>query len=113
MTASLSKLPQSEQPISEQFRIIAKKWVDADSAANLLERTKDTFLSKKMLALGEMPVSKADMQVKASIEWTEHIDAIVAARRDANLLKLQLEYIRMRFSEQQSAEATARKERGL
>ena len=113
VTSLHQPVPEKDRPLSEQYRIIAKKWVDSEAAAAILEETKSAFLSQRMLALGEMPVSKAEMQVKASIEWTEHLDAMVVARKDANLLKVHLEYIRMRFQEQQSAEATARKERGL
>jgi hypothetical protein len=100
----------SNQPISEQFRVIAKKWVEADTAANLLEETKSAVLSQMMLKLGEMPVSKAEMQVKGSSEWTTHIEKMVKARSDANLLKVQLEYLRMRHGEHQSLEATQRAE---
>lgn len=99
--------------ISEEFRITAKAWVDADSAANLLEETKSAILSQKMVALGDMAVSKAEMQVKASPEWVDHITKMVKAREQANLLKVKLEWIRMKFSEQQSSEATARAERRL
>ena len=103
----------AELPNSEQYRIVAKEFVDADAAANLLEELKSATLSQKMQALGEMPVSKAEMQIKASLEWKEYIEGMVAARKRANKLKAQLEYIRMRFSENQSAEATARAERRL
>lgn len=103
----------SNLPLSEQFRIIAKKWVEADSAANILEETKSAVLSKRMAALGDMPVSKAEMTVKASQEWTDHITTMVQAREKALLLKVQLEYIRMQFSEWQSAEATKRAEMRL
>jgi len=103
----------SNLPLSEQFRIIAKKWVEADSAANILEETKSAVLSKRMTALGDMPVSKAEMTVKASQEWTDHITTMVQAREKALLLKVQLEYIRMQFSEWQSAEATKRAEMRL
>lgn len=103
----------SSLPLSEQFRIIAKKWVEADSAANILEETKSAVLSKRMTALGDMPVSKAEMTVKASQEWTDHITTMVQAREKALLLKVQLEYIRMQFSEWQSAEATKRAEMRL
>src|SRR5580692_4794300 len=98
-------------PISEQYRLIAKKYVDADSAANMLEECKGAFLAKMMAARGDMAVSKAEMQVKASDEWSDYIGKMVRAGEQAALLKAQLEYIRMRHSEQQSAEATARAER--
>ncbi|KPK13981.1 MAG: hypothetical protein AMJ56_00610 [Anaerolineae bacterium SG8_19] len=103
----------SNLPLSEQFRIVAKKWVDADSAASILEETKSAFLSKSMADLGDMPVSKAEMTVKASTPWTDYITEMVEARKKAALLKVQLEYIRMQFSEWQSHEATRRAEMKL
>ena len=103
----------SNLPLSEQYRLIAKKWVDADSAANILEETKSAYLSSCMLALGDMPVSRAEMTVKGSMEWAEHVTTIVKAREKANLLKVQLEYIRMKFSEFQSQEASKRAEMRL
>lgn len=100
-------------PVSEQYRIIAKRWVDADAAASLLEESKSSFLAKMMSELGDMPVSRAEMQVKASVEWQEYVKSMVDARQKASLLKVQLEYIRMRFSEEQSHEATRRAEMKL
>ena len=100
-------------PLSEQFRLVAKKWVDADSAATLLEETKSAVLAQMMTACGDIPVSRAEMQVKASPEWTAHIEKMVEARRAASLLKVQLEYIRMQSSEHQSQEATKRAEMKL
>jgi len=62
----------TDRPISEEYRIVAKKFVDADAAANLLEETKSAVLSQQMMALGDMPVSRAEMQVKASGQWHQH-----------------------------------------
>jgi hypothetical protein len=101
------------QPLSEQFRLAAKEWVEADSAANILEETKSAVLSQMMVKLGDVPVSRAEMQVKASGEWLEHITKMVKARETSNLLKVKVEWLRMRHSEQQSQEATARAERRL
>jgi len=103
----------SDLPLSEQFRIVAKKWVDADAAASILEESKSAFLSKKMADLGDMPVSRAELTVKASAEWTDYINEMTTARKNAATLKVQLEYIRMRFSEWQSHEATKRAEMKL
>lgn len=100
-------------PLSEQFRIVAKKWVDAEAAASILEDTKSAVLSQHMAALGDMPVSKAEMTVKASAEWSVHVEKIVEARKQANLLKVQMEYLRMKSGEWQSAEATKRAEMKL
>ena len=100
-------------PISEQYRLIAKKYVDADSAATLLEECKSAILAKMMAARGDMPVSKAEMQVKASDEWSDYIGKMVRARERAALLKAQMTYIQMKFQEWQSDNATRRAEMRL
>lgn len=100
-------------PWSEQFRIVAKQWVDAEAAASLLEDTKSAVLAERMAALGEMPVSKAEMTVKASQEWRGDLLAISTARQAANRLKVQMEYLRMKFQEWSSHEATKRTEARL
>lgn len=103
----------SNLPLSEQYRIVAKAYVDADSAASLLEETKSAVLARMMLALGDMPVSRAEMQTKASAEWNEFVTNMVKAREKAAFLKVKLEYIRMKFNEQQSLEASKRAEMRL
>lgn len=100
-------------PWSEQYRIVSKQWVDADAAATILEDTKSAVMSERMLALGEMAINKAEALVKASPEWRRHIEAIVNARRAANRLKVQLEYLRMKFQEWSSENANKRAEMRL
>jgi hypothetical protein len=103
----------SNAPISEQFRVAAKQWVELDAAASLLEETKSAVLSQKMAALGDIPVSHAERTVKSSADWSDHVSRMVKARENANLAKVKLEWLRMRFSEQQSFEATQRAEMKL
>ncbi|MES2602122.1 MAG: hypothetical protein V4602_15070 [Pseudomonadota bacterium] len=100
-------------PWSEQYRIVARKWVDADAAASLLEDTKSAFLSQRMQANADLPVNRAEAMIKGSPEWADFIDKMVAARKQANLLKVQLEYLKMKFSEWQSENATKRAEMRL
>ncbi len=100
-------------PISEEFRIIAKKWVEADAAANMLEESKSAVLAKMISAQGDMPVNRAEARVKSSDDWSDYIKSMVDAREKASMLKVQLEYIRMRFSEWQSFEANRRAEMKL
>ena len=99
--------------LSEQYRLIGIEWVELDHAARLLEATKSAVLSQRMAALGDMPVSRAEQTVKASDEWLNHVTKIEEARTAANLKKIELETIRMQFSEQQSREATDRAERRM
>lgn len=96
------------RPLSEIYSEIGASWVDADAAANLLEDCKSAFLSQKMLLHPDVAVNKAEMLVKGSREWEDYIHKTVAARKRANLLKVQMETIRMRFSEWQSQEANER-----
>ena len=100
-------------PISEQYRLIAKRWADEDAAATLLEDSKSAVLAAMMSAKGDIPVSKAEMQSKASPEWKEYVQKTVEARRDASLLKVEVEFLKMRFQEEQSANANRRAEMRL
>jgi hypothetical protein len=106
-----------DRPISEQFRIIAKKWIEADHAASLMEETRTAVLSEIIAKTIShdiaMPYNKAEMAAKSSPDYKVFVTKMVDLRRQANLLKVQMDYIRMRFSENQSAEATARSERRL
>lgn len=90
-----TEMPEHERSISEQFRIVARNWCDAESAAQLLEETKTSVLAQKMAALGEMAVNKAEMTVKASTDWHDHLKKIVDARKEANLKKVHMEYLRI------------------
>jgi hypothetical protein len=103
----------AERPLSEQYRVAAKTWVELDSAASLLEETKSAVLSQRMKRLGDMPVSRAELEVKASEEWTHFVTRMVRAREAANLARVRLEWIRMRFSEWNSVTATRRAEMKL
>lgn len=103
----------ANEPISEQFRIVAKAFTDAEASANLLEEMKSATLSQWMLELGDMPVSKAEMTVKGSLRWKDYIESMTSARKRANELKLKLEWLRMRFQEWNSEAATRRAEMKL
>lgn len=103
----------SNMPVSEQFRVTAKAWVELDRAATMLEETKSAVLSQRMNALGDMPVSHAERTVKGSVEWLDFIKTMVDARTQANLKKVQMEYLRMKFSEWQSENANKRAEMRL
>lgn len=103
----------SNMPVSEQFRVTAKQWVELDRAATMLEETKSAVLSQKMNALGDIPVSHAERTVKASPEWSDFIKTMVDARTQANLKKVQMEYLRMKFQEWSSENANRRAEMRL
>lgn len=112
-----AEIPEHERPISEQFRIVAKSWVMADASARLLEEMKTTRLEQQKQRLieveGDMPDSHAERRVKATPEWETYIQGMVDAKTEANMRKAQMEFLRMRFTEIQDANASARAERRL
>lgn len=101
------------ETLSERYRLAAKEWVELDSTARMFEETKSAVLAQKMAVLGDMAVSKAELTVKSSPEWMAFITQMVEAKTAANLAKVKLEWIRMRFMENQSREASARAEMKL
>ena len=110
-------MPRDQRPLSEQFRLVAKRWVEADGAAHLMEEMKTTVLEQKKTAYiakhGDMPDAKVERIVKSSHEWEVYIKTMCKQRTDANLLKRQMDYINMKHREMISADANARKEMGL
>ena len=108
--------PYDNQPLSEIYRNTAKKWVDYESAASLLEETKSSVLqtrAQEFISMYNISGAEAERRVKSTPEWREWIEAMCEARKKALLLKCQLEYIRMRFQERMSADATSRAEMKL
>lgn len=102
-----------DKPVSEHFRLAAKEYVELEAAANMLETTKSSVFSQLVVKQGDIAVNRAELNVKASNEWMAHVEMIAEARKAANMAKVRMEYIRMLFSERQSAEANARAERKM
>ncbi len=100
-------------PWSEQYRIGGIDWADKDAAASLLEDTKSAVMAQRQMALGDIPVNRAEQIVKASPEWMDYLEKTNRARHAANLAKVKLEYIRMRYYEQAGEEANRRTEMRL
>jgi hypothetical protein len=63
-----------------------------------------------MIRLGDVPVSRAELTVKASPEWADYIKKMVRAREQANLARIEAEFLKMRFTEWQSQDANQRQE---
>ena len=104
----------NDKPLSEQYRLVAKEWVEAHSAASLMEETKSHTVAYRMSLLGnDVPVGRREMEVKASLEYREYVREMVELRKQADLLKVKLEWVRMRFQEWNSAEASKRAEMKL
>lgn len=118
MSKEIKDVPASERPLSEQFRIVARKYCDADAAATLMEQLKSTTLEGLKAKImqncdGNIADNASERMAKNDPEWVKYVKDMCAHRAKASKLKVQLEYIKMRSMEQQSAEANARAERKM
>lgn len=113
----MRNIPPKERPISEQFRIVARQFVEYDNAARLLEECKTATLSEmicNIISESEgMAHNQAEREAKASEQWRHYLDEMVKARTKANEKKVQLEYMRMKFTEWQMGMAMQRDERKM
>lgn len=98
----------SNEPLSYQWHQVAQRWVEAESAADLLENTKSAVLSQMMSRRPEASVAAKELAVKASVEWEDYVTRIAKARKEANLLKVEKEFMTLRFWEANSQAATER-----
>ncbi|MEE8114518.1 MAG: hypothetical protein V3T23_09185 [Nitrososphaerales archaeon] len=99
--------------ISEHFRLAAKDWVEKDGAARMLDESKTSVLAQRISFLGDIPHNKAEREVKSSDEWQDYLKKMVEAKTAANLARVKMDFLRMKFQEWQSAEANARNERKM
>lgn len=104
---------RNDVDISEQFRLAALEWAELDSAARMLDEGKTTYLAQQKALLGDVPDSHAERQVKASAQWADYIKNMVRTKTLANKARVQVDYLKMKFQEWQSAEANARAERKM
>src|SRR3972149_9923528 len=99
-------MTEDTRPWVDQYRNAAEDAADKESAAQLLEDMKSAVMAKKQAMLGgDIPVNRAEQTVKASRDWERYVQSCVDARKEANLAKVKVEFIRMRFAEEQSRAA--------
>jgi hypothetical protein len=107
----------SNQPLSEQYRLAGRRWADLEAAAKLLEETKAIQLSQWILEEREkdqdLAHNTAEARVKAGAKWQKLIENTIRLKRRANKARVYMKSVEMRFSEQQSFEATMRAEMKL
>jgi len=100
------------RPISEIYREAGEEWVVAKARADILEDTKSAHLSQMILRLqannSNLALNRAEAEAKASVEWTEYVHEAIEARKEANLLWVRMESVKMAYGEWQSAAANER-----
>lgn len=100
----------SDRPWSEVYGEAGRDWAEKEAAASLLEDAKSAVMAQRQAMLGDMPVNRAEQTVKASPDWMDYIEKTVAARKEANLAKVKMETVKMRYQEALNAEANLRLE---
>jgi hypothetical protein len=108
-----AEMPEHEQPLSEQYRIAAKEYVKAKSISKLSEDLKPSRFAELMKQRSDIAVSRAEIDVRASNEWKEHVASVVAAAEAADMARHKVKWIEMRFQEWVMEQAGARKEREM
>jgi hypothetical protein len=106
-------MTDDNRPLSQIWKEAADDWVDKDAAARMREETKTLRFAQKVMALGEIPVNRAEHTIKGSQEWMDSVKEDVDARTDANKAKVYMESVKMRHSEHMNEEANHRAEARL
>jgi phosphoribosyl-ATP pyrophosphohydrolase len=68
---------------------LGEDWSDLNYAADLLEETRKTLISKLANECGETSMAAKDNYALRQGAYDEHVRKMVAARRDANKAKVQ------------------------
>lgn len=102
-----------DKPWSQIYAEAGADWADKEAAAQLLEDCKSATMAQWCAEQGDVPVNRAEQNVKASDRWREYVEQTVEARRVANVAKVRLDSIKMRAMEQHAKEANFRAEARL
>lgn len=98
--ASIKNVPEKDQPLVEQFRIVAKQYAEAESEWYFMSEFKSAMLEQMKSNLiarqGEMPDNRAERIVKSGIEWEDWVRKMADAKKASLLLRMQLDYLKMK-----------------
>lgn len=111
--APVAEMPAHERPISEEYRLASKEAVRLKSVAKLAEDLKPSKFAELMMGHNDMAVSRAEIAVRASTEWQDHVRSVVAAQEAADYAHKRVKWIEMRFQEWVMQQAGARHERQM
>ena len=112
---TVTEMPASERPLSEQYRIVAKQFAAAYGQATFMENTRSGELAKLIKkrmdeANEKITRATAEMDVKASDAWYDFNERLAIAKEKVEILRAQKKYIEMVQWERNNADANRRKE---
>lgn len=106
--------PIDPDRVAHEVASAGDRWVQADHAAKLLEKTEKIVFAQLVrdLRRGEVTLSRRDAEDAALVSETyqSHVYAMTEARREANLARVAWEAARARFEAMRTAEASRRAE---
>lgn len=70
---------------------MGEAWANTQAAAEILEETKKTLIAQLSLQCNEKSIAAKEMFAYAHPDYTEHLQAMNAARKDANKHKVRYE----------------------
>lgn len=113
----ISEIATYERQLSEQYRLAAETWYDADRAAHLLEELKSATLESLkgdfIKADPKLDENRAERLAKTSPEWRSYIERMVRSRAAANKARARMKQLEMMHSEWLMKNAAARAERKM
>lgn len=115
------EMPERERPISELFRLAGDSWVAAKKQRDLIKGLKNTMFARRKREIIEehrqqgIKIAKSDAEemIEASDEWEQYIRGMIEADEATEAAWVKCQELEMRFSEWNSEQANARKERQM
>lgn len=85
--------PETASEIAQKIADQGKAWAEAEAAASLLENSRHSVRAQLAIEYLETAGSakQAEMHAEADSKYTDHLAAMVEARRKANIAKVNFE----------------------
>jgi hypothetical protein len=112
--------------LTDEVVTLGEAWADGDAAASSLEETRKTVLAQLQLEYmlegvpskdGDkpkpLPVSQAEVRALADPRYEQHLDLMVAARKDSNRHRVRYDMGKMKLELIRSLQATMRQEMNM
>lgn len=98
--------------LREAWRLAALAWSEAEDAASRLEEKRKIFLDEAALRLHEdgMPMSRAEKEARASLNFSKLCERMHNARRKANDLRIAMQNADRMYWEAVNQDANSRAE---
>jgi len=117
-SATVTQMPRDPSDLNrlrEEWRILAKMWVQADSRVDELEEGRKMLLAELKLALikAGSKITASEDEARTSPQFKSYVRKYHDAKRAANDLKIDMKNAELAYWERNNAEATERSERRM